>query len=123
MSATIAQLVDGVVVHRFELKVGVTTVGRKPENDIVIQDPAVSSAHAHFVVQPNKDFAQYMDVYVEDFGSTNGTFVNNLPVNKKHKLVNYDVVRFGFNDFRFMDDENADMTRTVHIASPNGDLI
>ena len=123
MSATIAQMVDGGIVHRFELKLGVTTVGRKPENDIVIQDPAVSSAHAHFLVEHNQDFPEYIDVYVEDFGSTNGTFVNNLPVQKKHKLVNYDVVRFGFNEFRFMDDDNTDMTRTVHMAMPGNDLI
>lgn len=123
MSATIAQMVDGVIVHRFELKLGVTTVGRKPENDIVIQDPAVSSAHAHFLVEKNKDFPQYIDVYVEDFGSTNGTFVNNLPVQKKQKLVNYDVVRFGFNEFRLMDDENTDMTRTVHMATPGNDFL
>lgn len=117
MSAIIAQLVDGVIVHRFELQPGMTTVGRNPDNRITIQDPAVSGSHAHFLVEPNKDFAQYLDVYVEDFGSTNGTFVNDLPAQKKHKLVHDDVVRFGFNEFRFMDDNNIDLSRTVHMAT------
>ncbi|WP_053981292.1 FHA domain-containing protein [Marinagarivorans algicola] len=123
MSAIIAQMVDGVVVHRFELSLGVTTVGRQPDNDIVIQDPAVSGAHAHFLIEKNQDFEEYLDVFVEDFGSTNGTFVNNLPAQKKHKLVNNDVVRFGFNEFQFIDGANIDMTRTVHMAAPGDDTL
>lgn len=117
MPAVLAQLVDGVIVHRFELNLGFTTIGRKSDNDIVIQDPAVSGAHAHIIAEQNKDFVDYIDIFVEDFGSTNGTFVNDLPAQKKHKLVHNDVVRIGFNDFKFLDDENADMTRTIHMAS------
>ena len=117
MTAVLAQLVDGVIVHRVELNLGFTTIGRKADNDIVIQDPAVSGAHAHIIVEKNKDFEDYIDVFVEDFGSTNGTFVNDLPVQQKHKLVHNDIVRIGFNDFKFLDDENADMTRTLHIAA------
>lgn len=121
MPAMLAQLVDGVIVHRFELKKGFVTIGRKPDNDIVIQDTAVSGAHAHIIVETNKDFEQYLDVYIEDFGSTNGTYVNDLPVSKKRKLVHNDLVKIGFNEFKFLDDDNADMTRTMHIPTPDID--
>lgn len=117
MPVVLAQMVDGVVVHRFTLALGFTTLGRKPDNDIVVQDPAVSGAHAHFIIEKNTNFPEYLDIFVEDFGSTNGTFVNNLPAEKKHKLNHNDVVRIGFNEFKLLDSDNADMTRTLHMAA------
>lgn len=119
MSVVLAQMVDGVVVHRFELSPGVTAIGRKPENDIVVQDTAVSGVHARFTVKPNPDFEDYIDVFVEDSGSTNGTFVNELPAELMHKLHHSDVVRIGFNEFKVLHDDNADMTRTMHIPNPS----
>jgi pSer/pThr/pTyr-binding forkhead associated (FHA) protein len=116
MPPVLAQMVDGVIVHRFELTPGFTTIGRKPDNDIVIQDSAVSGAHAHIIVESNQDFVHYTDVYVEDFGSTNGTFVNELPAREKQKLAHNDVIRIGFNQFKFIDDANLDMTRTTHMV-------
>ena len=123
MPPILAQLVDGVIVHRFELTPGFTTIGRKADNDIVIQDPAVSGAHAHIIVEPNKDFAHYTDVYVEDFGSTNGTYVNELQAREKHKLHHNDSIRIGFNEFKFIDDSNDDMTRTVHMVIDGKTLV
>lgn len=115
MAIVLAQMVDGVIVHRFELSEGVTTVGRSLSNDIVIQDSAVSSAHAHFIVESNADFDGYIDVYIEDFGSTNGTFVNERTAGKRYKLGHSDIVRIGFNQFKLLDEENVDMTRTMHM--------
>lgn len=63
------------------------TIGRKPDNDLVIDNPAVSGHHAR-IVQEHGSF------FVEDLGSTNGTFVNDAKV-LKHQLRNTDRVGVG----------------------------
>ncbi len=64
-----------------------TTIGRKPHNDIVIDNLAVSGEHAMIMTILN-------DSFLEDLGSTNGTLVNGQPI-KKHFLQNNDVVELG----------------------------
>jgi hypothetical protein len=63
------------------------TIGRKPDNDLVIDNPAVSGHHARIVKEEGAFF-------VEDLGSTNGTFLNDAKV-KKQKLKNTDRVSIG----------------------------
>jgi pSer/pThr/pTyr-binding forkhead associated (FHA) protein len=63
------------------------TIGRKPDNDLVIDNPAVSGHHAR-IIQEHGSF------FVEDLGSTNGTFVNDAKV-LKHQLRNTDRVGVG----------------------------
>ena len=57
-----------------------TTIGRKPHNDIQIDNLAISGEHAVVITILN-------DSFLEDLGSTNGTFVNGQSV-KKHFLQN-----------------------------------
>ena len=64
-----------------------TTIGRKPHNDIQIDNLAISGEHAVVITILN-------DSFLEDLGSTNGTFVNGQSV-KKHFLQNGDVVELG----------------------------
>jgi pSer/pThr/pTyr-binding forkhead associated (FHA) protein len=61
------------------------TIGRKPDNDIHIDNPVVSSHHAHVIRRDGK-------VFLEDLNSTNGTYVNQkkvakLPLKHKDKIV------------------------------------
>jgi hypothetical protein len=71
------------------------TVGRGGDNDLPIgADEYASSHHARF--EPRLD-----GVYVEDVGSTNGTFVNGIRLTKVRRLVPGDVVRIGETDLRF----------------------
>ncbi len=71
------------------------TVGRSSDNDLALDgDHFVSSYHARF--EPRRD-----GVWVEDVGSTNGTFVNGVKVNGGRKLIPGDVVRIGETDLRF----------------------
>ncbi len=63
------------------------TIGRKPDNDLVIDNPAVSGHHAR-VVQEEGAF------FIEDLGSTNGTFLNDAKV-QKQKLKNADCINVG----------------------------
>lgn len=64
-----------------------TTIGRKPHNDIQIDNLAISGEHAVVITILN-------DSFLEDLGSTNGTFVNGQSV-KKHFLQNGDVIELG----------------------------
>jgi pSer/pThr/pTyr-binding forkhead associated (FHA) protein len=71
-----------------------TTLGRKPHNDIQIDNLAVSGEHAVIVTILN-------DSFLEDLGSTNGTVVNGNPV-KKHFLQNNDVIELGKYKLKFI---------------------
>ena len=71
------------------------TVGRGTNNDVPIaSDEYASGRHARF--EPRRD-----GVYIEDIGSTNGTFVNGIRVTRERKLAPGDIVRVGETDLRF----------------------
>jgi pSer/pThr/pTyr-binding forkhead associated (FHA) protein len=71
------------------------TVGRGLTNDLSLAvDEFASTRHARF--EPRRD-----GVFVEDIGSTNGTFVNGIRVTRERKLVPGDVVRIGETDLRY----------------------
>lgn len=64
-----------------------TTIGREPENDIVIPNPTVSRFHAKITRSEDKYF-------IEDLGSANGTMVNGIRVTKE-LLHDGDIVQLG----------------------------
>jgi pSer/pThr/pTyr-binding forkhead associated (FHA) protein len=71
------------------------TVGRGNNNDVSISsDEYASGRHARF--EPRRD-----GVWIEDIGSTNGTFVNGIRLTRERKLTPGDVVRIGETDLRF----------------------
>jgi len=71
------------------------SVGRGAGNDIAIaSDEYASGRHARF--EPRRD-----GVYVEDLGSTNGTFVNGVRLTRERRLAPGDVIRIGETDLRF----------------------
>jgi FHA domain len=71
------------------------TMGRGTTNDVSLPDDEYSSTrHARF--EPRRD-----GVWIEDIGSTNGTFVNGIRLTRERKLVPGDVVRIGETDLRF----------------------
>jgi pSer/pThr/pTyr-binding forkhead associated (FHA) protein len=78
---------DGLVLKEITLSKERTTIGRKPHNDIQIDNLAVSGEHAVIVTILN-------DSFLEDLGSTNGTLVNGQPI-KKHFLQPNDVIELG----------------------------
>jgi hypothetical protein len=71
------------------------TVGRGSQNDLPLErDDFASARHARF--EPRRD-----GVWIEDAGSTNGTFVNGARLSKPHRLRPGDVVRIGQTDLRY----------------------
>jgi pSer/pThr/pTyr-binding forkhead associated (FHA) protein len=79
--------IDGVVIKEVQLTKDRTTLGRRPYNDIVIDNLAVSGEHA--VLQMTGT-----EVHLEDLNSTNGTYINGKAV-KKQLLQNNDTVEIG----------------------------
>ena len=81
--------------ERFELDSAQLTIGRGGQNDIAIDtDEYASARHARF--EPRKD-----GVWVQDLGSTNGTYLNGSKLDQPRRLAHGDVVRVGETDLRF----------------------
>ncbi len=104
---------DGVVIKEVQITKDKTTLGRRPYNDIVIDNLAVSGEHA--VLQ-----MVGADVFIEDLNSTNGTYINGKAV-KKQLLQHNDTVEIGKYKIKFMVDEGADYEKTM-IMRPGGAL-
>jgi len=96
---------DNVVIKEFQITKERTTLGRRPYNDIVIDNLAVSGEHAVLTAAQN-------DVFIEDLNSTNGTYINGKAV-KKQLLSNNDVVEIGKYRIKFMADEAEDYEKTM----------
>ena len=78
---------EGSVIREIPIDKERIMIGRKPQNDIQIENLAVSGEHACIVTI-------LADSFLEDLGSTNGTLVNGNQV-KKHILQNNDVIEIG----------------------------
>ena len=71
------------------------TIGRGPQNDVKLQgDDYASALHAR--IEPRRD-----GVWVEDAGSTNGTFLNGIKLSRPRKLTPGDIVRIGETELRY----------------------
>lgn len=81
--------VKGVEVKHVFLHKDRTTLGRKPGNDIVLDTMVVSGQHCAF------DLVGVADVFIQDLGSTNGTYVNDRMVKQRTKLQDGDVIAIG----------------------------
>jgi hypothetical protein len=105
---------DGQVLAEYNMSKERYTVGRLPDNDIRIDNPAVSGHHALVINILN-------DSFLEDLNSTNGTYVNGKIV-KKHALQHGDVITVGHHALRFIDgesDEPADEFQKTMVISPS----
>jgi hypothetical protein len=94
---------DGQLIKEFALSKERTTIGRKPHNDIQIDNLAVSGEHAIIMTILN-------DSFLEDLGSTNGTLVNGQPV-KKHFLQSSDTIEIGKYKLKYMNEAPATMSQ------------
>jgi pSer/pThr/pTyr-binding forkhead associated (FHA) protein len=80
---------------RYELDSAALTIGRGGQNDVPLEEDEFTSArHARF--EPRRD-----GVWVQDRGSTNGTFVNGTQIDRPRRLAPGDVVRVGETDLRY----------------------
>jgi len=98
---------QGTVIKEYDLSKEKVTVGRKPSNDIILDDPTVSGVHAAFL--------HMQHTYIEDLKSTNGIKLNGKAVSKR-QLNHGDLVLIGQHEFKFIDDAVQDFESTVVIA-------
>ena len=87
---------NGEVIQEIQLTKEATTIGRKPDNDIHLDNLAVSGHHA-------KLLTILSDSFIEDLGSTNGTYVNGTLI-KKQALKNGDVVKIGKHELAYINE-------------------
>ena len=90
---------DGQVMAEYNMNKERYTIGRLPDNDIRIDNPAVSGHHSLIINILN-------DSFLEDLNSTNGTYVNGKLI-KKHALQHGDVITAGHHQLRFVEDDDA----------------
>lgn len=106
---------NGAVQGEFQLGKERISIGRKPDNDIQIDNLAVSGKHALIITILD-------DSFLEDLGSTNGTYVNGKLV-KKHALRNGDVIGLGKHELKYInehataDDEEFEKTMIIRPGS------
>ncbi len=86
---------DSQVLAEYNMNKERYTIGRLPDNDIRIDNPAVSGHHSLIINILN-------DSFLEDLNSTNGTYVNGKLI-KKHALQHGDVITVGHHQLRFVD--------------------
>ena len=105
---------DGEMVQEYPITKAHMSIGRRPDNNIAIDNLAVSGNHA-MIVRRGKD------ILVEDSGSTNGTLVNGRAI-EKHALQNGDVIEIGRFHLKYFEGETAHvesvLEKTMLIRSP-----
>ena len=106
---------DGLVLKEIALTKERMSIGRRPSNDIQIDNLAISGEHAAVVTILN-------DSFLEDLNSTNGTLVNGQPVNK-HFLKNGDVIELGKYKLKYVVEQApqldaGDFAKTVAVQKP-----
>lgn len=88
---------DSQVLAEYNMSKERYTIGRLPDNDVRIDNPAVSGHHSLIINILN-------DSFLEDLNSTNGTYVNGKLI-KKHALQHGDVITIGHHQLRFSDQQ------------------
>ena len=96
---------DGVVIKEVQITKDKTTLGRRPYNDMVIDNLAVSGEHAVLQMVGN-------DVFIEDLNSTNGTYINGKAI-KKQLLAHNDTVEIGKYKIKYLTDDGTDYEKTM----------
>ncbi len=96
---------DGVVIKDVQITKDKTTLGRRPYNDIVIDNLAVSGEHAVLQMVGK-------DVFIEDLNSTNGTYINGKAI-KKQLLAHNDIVEIGKYKIRYLTEESGEYEKTM----------
>jgi len=96
---------DGVVIKEVQITKDKTTLGRRPYNDMVIDNLAVSGEHAVLQMVGS-------DVFIEDLNSTNGTYINGKAI-KKQLLAHNDTVEIGKYKIKYLTNDAADYEKTM----------
>ena len=109
--AKLVHNVEGAMFREYPLEVGTLRIGRNLDNDIQLDDDAVSGAHAEIAIKPSQYMEGLLDVWARDLDSTNGTIVNGRRI-QRHLLSHEDVVRIGTHQFKLVEESAVAAQRT-----------
>ena len=104
---------EGAVLKEFNLTKDRTSIGRKPQNEIRLDDPTVSGEHAVILMLQN--------FYIEDMNSTNGVILNGKKITRR-QLSHGDIIRIGRHELKFLDDNAEEFESTVIIRPENSSV-
>src|ERR1700728_3434144 len=109
---------DGQILAEYNMNKERYTIGRLPDNEIRIDNPAVSGHHSLIINILN-------DSFLEDLNSTNGTYVNGKLI-KKHAMQHGDVITVGHHQLRFVDSQDSqqdefEKTMVIQPSAPPGE--
>lgn len=115
--ATIEISFNGEIVQKLQLSKEIMTIGRKSDNDIHLDNLAISGHHAKILTIHN-------DSFIEDVNSTNGTYLNGSLI-KKHSLSDNDVIQVGKHEIKYFKEDaqprpSVDFEKTM-IINPGVD--
>jgi pSer/pThr/pTyr-binding forkhead associated (FHA) protein len=106
----LSHIIAGKVIHKYALREGVVRIGRSPDNDICLNDKAVSGHHLQIFITPSTSMlgdniymSDIMDVIAQDMDSTNGTLINGHDISQ-HMLKDGDVIKIGGHEFRYTEE-------------------
>lgn len=108
------QINNDVVQNRVALGADPLAIGRAPDNDLQLEDKAVSAHHARLERVTGSQDSPEEQYRLVDLNSTNGSFINEKPCDRQ-TLVHNDTIRFGFVTFRFVDENQASMEETARV--------
>jgi len=111
--ASVIQLVDGVVANRFDISPKGLKFGRTSANQVLIDDLAVSAEHA--LIEAMKGEQGEVIFVLQDLDSTNGSFINEKKIDKQQLLHHKDIVRIGWNNFTFINEDEVDLEKTCKV--------
>ena len=103
---------DGAVIKDVQITKDKTTLGRRPYNDVVIDNLAVSGEHAVLQMVGS-------DVFIEDLHSTNGTYINGKAVSKQ-LLSHNDTVEIGKYKIKYLAADGVDFEKTMVVRPGTG---
>jgi pSer/pThr/pTyr-binding forkhead associated (FHA) protein len=106
---------EGLTLKRIPLDKAELRIGRKTDSDIFIDDILASQNHAKIEIVENTEEPAGADYFIEDLDSTNHTYINGTPIDRK-KLAHNDVIRIGKHTFKFINetDDPGDKTAKLH---------
>lgn len=106
-------IINGAVVSEIDMSAGEFTIGRNHGNSLQLDDGEVSGEHALIKLVPNKYLPEQLDITIFDMNSTNGTYVNNLPVKEK-EIRHGDAIKICSYEYRLFDDQSNLATQTEY---------
>ncbi|SCZ50132.1 FHA domain-containing protein [Thiohalomonas denitrificans] len=99
----------GVTVREYPLENTRLTIGRRSDNQLQLDDSAVSGVHAEILLEPSPFLEGYREPYLVDIGSTNGTTVNGSRIDR-YRLIPGDRIRIGAHELLYQEEGGMDQT-------------